>query len=166
MPDVRVSLETVAATDAHRFKQKAALWCLSIRFADVMGDEFAVFASISSHDEAWVCWARAVLIVSKVSFSSVASFFMGSGSARLWLSQDGNQAVQNFVQLVVQNVSGTVTDNSLIGRKQPVGPNPAALVQSASREVGGVERHRIDVGSSLARDLTQNHVGALQRREH
>jgi hypothetical protein len=101
----------------------------------------------------------------RVFFPCIVSF-LRNGSARRWLSQDGKQAVQNFVHLDVQNVAGTVTDNSLICRKQPVGANPATLIESASHEIGAVERHGIDVESSLTRDLTQNHVGALQRREH
>jgi hypothetical protein len=101
----------------------------------------------------------------RVFFGCIVSF-LGSGGARLWLYQDGKQAVQNFVHLDVQNVAGTVSDSSLICRKQPVGANPATLVQSASHEIGTVERHGTDVESSLARDLTQNHVGALQPSEH
>jgi hypothetical protein len=46
-------------------------------------------------------------------------------------AQYAHYAVQYLIELRVRNASGTVDDNALIACEQTIGPNAAALIESA-----------------------------------
>ena len=90
----------------------------------------------------------------------------GRRSQSLRLLHDSDHAVNDLVQFCVGYMVGTVRDDRLVRRKEPVRPNPTALVETAGREIGLLERNGVGIESGLTRDLTENHIVTFRNRDY
>lgn len=82
------------------------------------------------------------------------------------MSQNRDQPVNRLADFRIGNVTGSIDDDSRVGRKQAVGTNPAALIETAGNKIATFELNRVLICSRLAGDLAENQVVSLQGSNH
>lgn len=78
------------------------------------------------------------------------------------LAEDPDEGLVDFLQLRGVHLPGSINHDAGVCRKQSAGAYTAALVEPAAYEVGSVESHGIAILASLAGDLAENQIVALQ----
>jgi len=82
------------------------------------------------------------------------------------LAENADQRLVDFLELCGAPLPGSVNDDAGACRKQSSGSDAADLAEPAAYKVAGIEWYGIAILASLAGDLAENKIVALQCRQY